>query len=248
MGVAGAQQLAHVQRTRTCPGSAFVTENLSDPTALAAKLACPSDELAKSLRAALPTKIRQQLSVAEGAELDKAVPTALVRSLNKLAKGPCLYDPIRFPDQILSDKTKAFREQNPTPKGSKLARFNRLLLHDAYPEEIDTEPKLEMDWLATSRTPAQMGAEAFLGNNRQYWGIENGTHQRLDCSALEDRLRIHDSNAVEILGLFHRVSISLFVAWAEKQPNARDHTYPTWQADHQANRWLMIHQITRPPT
>ena len=248
LGLAGAQQLALVQRTRSCPGSPFVAANLNHPAALAAKLACPSDELAKSLRAALPTKIREQLSPPEGASLDPAVPAALVRALNKVAKGPCLYDPVRFPDPILSDPTKAFREQNPTPKGSQLARFNRLLLRDAYPKEIDTEPKPEMDWLATSRTPAQMGPEAFLGHNRQYWGIENGTHQRLDCSALEDRLRIHDPNAVEILGFLHRVSISLFVAWAQQQPSARDRTYPTWQADHQANRWLMIHQVTQAPT
>ena len=105
-----------------------------------------------------------------------------------------------------------------------------------------------MDWVATSRTSALMGAEAFLGNNCQYWGIENGTYQRPYCSALEDRLRIHDPNAVEILGFFHRVSISLFVAWAQQPPSARDRTYPTWQADHQANRWLMIHQVTRDPT
>jgi hypothetical protein len=78
--------------------------------------------------------------------------------------------------------------------------------------------------------------------------MANGTHQRLDCSALEDRLRIHDSNAVEILGFLHRVSISLFVAWADKQPNPRDRTYPTWQADHRANRWIMIHQVTKAPT
>lgn len=248
MGLAGAQQLAQVQRTRSCPGSAFVAENLSNAAALAAKLAAPADELAKSLRAALPAKVRPQLSPPEGAQLDKQVPAALVRALNKVAKGPGLYDRVRFPDPILSDQTKEFRDQNPSPKGSKLARFNRLLLHDAYPKEIDTEPKPEIDWLATSRQPGQMGAEAFLGNNRQYWGIENGTHQRLDCSALEDRLRIHDPNAVEILGFFHRVSISLFVAWADQQPNPRDRTYPTWQADHQANRWIMIHQVTRAPT
>lgn len=248
MGLAGAQQLAQVQRTRSCPGSAFVVDNLSDPAALAAKLDSPSDDLSKSLRAALPTKIRRQLSAAEGTDLDKSVPAALVRALNKVAKGPCLYDPIRFPDQLLSEPTKAFREQNPNPKGSKLARFNRLLLRDAYPKQIDTQPKPELDWLATSRTAAQMGAEAFLGNNRQYWGIENGTHQRLDCSALEDRLRIREPNAVEILGFFHRVSISLFLAWADRQPNARDRTYPTWQADHQGNRWLMINQVTRGPT
>ncbi len=248
LGLAGAQQLALVQRTRSCPGSAFVVDHLSNPAALAAKLDSPADELAKSLRAALPAKIRQKLSPPEGAGLDKDVPAALVRALNKVAKGPGLDDPSRFPDSLLSDQTKAFREQNPSPKGSKLARWNRLLLRDAYPKEIDTQPKTELDWLATSRTPAQMGAEAFLGNNRQYWGIENGTHQRLDCSALEDRLRIHDPNAVEILGLFHRVSISLFVAWADRQPKVRDRTYPTWQAHHQAHRWSMIHQVTRAPT
>lgn len=248
LGLAGAQQLAQVQRTRLCPGAAFVAENLSDPAALAAQLACPTDELSKSLRAALPAKLRPQLSPPEGAPLDKEVPAALVRALNKVAKGPGLYDPVRFPDSILSDPTQAFRVQHPHPKGNQLARFNRLLLRDAYPKAIDTQPKVEIDWLATSRESGQMGAEAFLGNNRQYWGIENGTHQRLDCSALEDRLRIHDPNAVEILGFFHRVSISLFVAWAQKQPNPRDRTYPTWQAEHQANHWTMIHQVTRTPT
>ena len=248
LGLAGAQQLAQVQRLRSCPGSAFVAQNLSNPVALAAKLASPADELAKSLRAAVPAKLRPRLSAPNGAELDKEVSAALVRALNKVAKGPGLYDPVRFPDAILSDQTKEFREQNPSPKGSKLARFHRLLLRDAYPKEIDTEPKPEIDWLATSRQPGPMGAEAFLGHNRQYWDIENGTHQRLDCSVLEDRLRIHDPNAVEILGYFHRVSISLFVAWADKQPNPRDRTYPTWQADHRANRWIMIHQLTRAPT
>jgi hypothetical protein len=248
LGLAGAQQLAEVQRTRSCPGSAFVAENLSNPAALAAKLASPADELAKSLRAALPAKLRQQLSAPQGAQLDKEVHPALVRALNKVAKGPALYNRVRFPDPLLSEQTKAFRDQNPSPKGSRLARFNRLLLRDAYPKEIDTQPKPEVDWLATSREPGQMGPEAFLGNNRQYWGIENGTHQRLDCSALEDRLRVHEPNAVEILGFLHRVSISLFVAWADKQRNPRDRTYPTWQADHQADRWIMIHQITKAPT
>ena len=157
MGLAGTQQLAQVQRTRSCPGSAFVAENLSHPAALAAKLASPADELAKSLQAALPAKLRPQLSPPNGAELDKDVPAALVRTLNKVAKGPALYDPVRFPDSVLSDQTKEFREQNPSPKGSKLARFNRLLLRDAYPKEIDTEPKPELDWLATSREPGEMG-------------------------------------------------------------------------------------------
>jgi hypothetical protein len=247
LGLAGAHQVAQVQRTRCCPGAAFVAEHLAHPAALAAKLASPTDALAQSLQAALPAKVRQQLAPSNPAELDPQVPAALVRALNKVAKGPSLYHPIRFPDSLLSDQTQAFREQHPHPKGNQLVRFNRLLLRDAYPQEINTEPQPETDWLATSRQPDQMGAEAFLGHNRRYWGIENGTHQRLDCSALEDRLRIHDPNAVEILGFFHRVSLSLFVAWADQQPNVRDRTYPTWQADHQAHRWNMIHQVTRVP-
>ena len=248
MGLGGAQQLALVQRTRSCPGSPFVAENISNAAALAAQLTSPTDELSKSLRAALPPKARKQLSTANGAELDSGMTAALVRGLNKLAKGPSLYDPTRFPDEILSAQTRDFRDQNPQPKAAKLARFNRLLLGDAYPKQIDTEPKPELDWLATSREPGQMGAEAFLGNNRQYWGIENGTHQRLDCSAFEDRLRVKDPNAVAILGWFHRVSISLFVAWAKKQRNVRDRTYPTWQSDHEANHWTMVHRVTRAPT
>ncbi len=247
MGLAGTQQLALIQRTATRP--AFVADNLSNPAALAAKLASPADELSKSLRAAVTPKMRKHLYPAPGAELDKEVPAALVRGLNKLAEGSSLCDdPVRFPENLLSEQTRKFREENPKLKGGKLARFNRLLLRDAYPEAIDLKPKPEWDWLATSREPDKMEPEAFLGNNRQYWGIENGTHQRLDCSVLEDRLRIHDRNAVAVLGLFHRISITLFMAWAGKQSSVRDRTYPTWQSDHDANRWLMIHQVTKAPT
>ncbi len=246
MGLAGTQQLALVQRTATRP--AFVADNLSNAAALAAKLASPADELSKSLRAAVTPKMRKHLCPAPGAELDKEVPAALVRGLNKLAQGPSLYDPVHFPESLLSEQTRKFRDENPKLKGGKLARFNRLLLRDAYPQAIDLEPKPEWDWLATSREPDKMEPETFLGNNRQYWGIENGTHQRLDCSALEDRLRIHDRNAVAVLGLFHRTSIALFMAWAGKQSSVRDRTYPTWQSDHDANRWLMINQVTKAPT
>src|SRR5216684_4451741 len=130
MGLAGTQQLALVQRTATRP--AFVADNLSNAAALAAKLASPADELSKSLRAAVTPKMRKHLCPAPGAELDKEVPAALVRGLNKLAQGPSLYDPVHFPESLLSEQTRKFRDENPKLKGGKLARFNRLLLRDAY--------------------------------------------------------------------------------------------------------------------
>ena len=241
MGLAGAQQLAQIQRTRTFTSPTFVADHLSNVALLAAKVDAPTDTLTQALRSALPSKVRKKILT----ETDAVVTAALVHGLNKLAKGPSLYDPVRFPEKVLSLKTREFMDQNPKLTGQKLAQFNRLLLCDAYPKAISTEPKMEIDWLATSRKPDQMGAEAFLGNNRQYWGIENGTHQRLDCSVLEDQLRVHDPNVVAILGLFHRLSIYLFLPWAEKQPNQRDRTFPTWQSEHQANRWMIIHQVTK---
>jgi len=248
IGLAGAQQLAQVQRTRTCTGASFVADNLRPVASLAAKLASPADALSKSLRAALLPKVRKTLCPQDGAQPEPGLAAALVRGLNKLAKGPCLYDPIRFPENTLSAETRAFRKENPHPKGEKLAKLNRLLLRDAYPQEISTEPTTQIDWLATSRGPDQIGAEDFLGANRQYWGIENGAHQRLDCSALEDRLRIREPNAVAVLGLLHRMSLSLFQAWTKTQSNQRDRTYPTWQDRQAANRWIMIRQVTEPPT
>ena len=244
LGLAGAQQVAHVQRTRTSPGASFVADNLRHAAGLAAKLATPGDALSQALRAALPPKLRSTLATGPDEE---TLTAGLVRGLNKLAKGPSLYDPVRFPEPVLSPATRAFRDEHPQLTGKALAAFNRLLLHDAFPEELSAKPTPEVAWLATSRKPAQLAAEELLATNREYWGIENGLHQRLDCSAFEDRLRVRHPNAVAILSYLHRVSISLFLAWSKTQPNPRDRTYPAWQARHAGNRWNMLHQITRPP-
>ena len=247
LGLAGAQQVAHVHRTRTSPGSSFVADNLRNARALAAKLASPVDDLSQALRTALPPKLRNLLAAETTGPEDRVLAAGLVRALNKLAKGPSLDDPARFPERVVSPSTQAFRDEHPQPKGKALAALNRLLLHDAFPEELSAQPTTEVDWLATSRKPAQLGAEEFLRANREYWGIENGTHQRLDCSAFEDRLRVRHPKAVAILGYLHRVSISLFVAWSKTQRNPRDRTYPTWQALHSGHRWNMLHQVTRSP-
>lgn len=242
MGLAGAAQLAKLQRTRLCTGPSFVADHIIQPDSLAAKWSAPQDDLSKALRSTLPAKVRHQLLTADVSEGGATTPLALAKALNKLAKGPSLYDPVRFPDQVLSPETLALKGRK--LQGAKLAQFNRLLLRDAYPEEISTAPKTETVWLVTSRESAQLGAEDFLGTNRAYWGIENGAHQRLDCSAMEDRLRVRNENAATVLGLFHRVSLTLFEAWAKTQRAQRDRTYPTFQSHHEGNRWRMIRRVT----
>lgn len=244
MGLAGAAQLAMIQRTRTFTSPSFVADHILQPDALVAKLFTPQDALSKALRAALPAKVRKKLFLEDPTEVKASTPLALARALNKLARGPSLYDPVLFPDRMLSPETLALKDQK--LEGKKLAEFNRLLLADAYRQEISTAPQTETIWVVTSREASQLGAEDFLKTIRQYWGIENGAHQRLDCSAMEDRLRVRHQTAATVLGLFHRISLTLFMAWAKTQKSERDRTYPTWQSRLEAKRWWIIRQVTKP--
>ena len=83
----------------------------------------------------------------------------------------------------------------------------------------DADP--EVEYLVTSRVAGKLCPEEFLNTDRQYWGVESGLHQRLDCSGFEDRLRVRHKGAVHILGLFARVGVALFVRWAKNQRRVR---------------------------
>lgn len=116
-------------------------------------------------------------------------------------------------------------------------------LHRQLGEKAD--PTVE--YLVTSREVGQLCAESFLNLDRNYWGIESGLHQRLDCSGFEDRLRVRHKGAVHILGLFSRVGVALFVCWAQKQRLVRERTHPKWREWNCGHRWHLIHQVTEPP-
>jgi predicted transposase YbfD/YdcC len=77
----------------------------------------------------------------------------------------------------------------------------------------------ETVYLLTSRE--NLSAQDWLKLQRQYWGIENGLHQRLDISAQEDRCRVRNKNAVWILGMFRRLTISFFCQWKNQNPPQR---------------------------
>lgn len=108
----------------------------------------------------------------------------------------------------------------------------------------DADPKVE--YRVSSRTAEQLSTEAMLQRDRQYWGIESGLHQRLDCSGFEDRMRIRHKGALHILGLFSRVGVALFVRWARQQRVVRERTYPWWREWNCGHRWHIIRQITEP--
>jgi hypothetical protein len=105
------------------------------------------------------------------------------------------------------------------------------------------DAKLEVECLVTSRAAEQLSPEEFLNTDRQYWGVESGLHQRLDCSGFEDRLRVRHKGAVHLLGLFARVGVALFVRWAKDQRRVRDRTFPNWREWNSGHRWHMIRQV-----
>lgn len=67
--------------------------------------------------------------------------------------------------------------------------------------------------LLTSAAPERLDALSWLKLNRAGWGIENGLHQRLDISHNDDRCRIRHSRAMWVMGMFRRLSNSLFIHW-----------------------------------
>lgn len=70
-----------------------------------------------------------------------------------------------------------------------------------------------------------LSAEELLGLKRKYWDIENGAHQRLDGSRLqEDKSRVRNRNAATNLALFRRAALSLGRCWIDEQTNPRKAT------------------------
>lgn len=73
--------------------------------------------------------------------------------------------------------------------------------------------------LITDLELEEWSASQWLKANRDGWGIENGSHQRLDVTLNDDRCRVRSGNGLLVLGLFRRLVISLFMHWRLRQPN-----------------------------
>lgn len=90
--------------------------------------------------------------------------------------------------------------------------------------------KDELVSLIASVEPDALNAQRWLKLNRQAWGIESGTHQRLDVSHNDDRCRIRSDNGLWIMGMFRRLSNSLFMEWRSRQANPEYKTTTDFQA------------------
>ena len=93
-----------------------------------------------------------------------------------------------------------------------------------------TGRKNETVGLITDLLPQQLPALQWLKANRQAWGIENGTHQRLDVTLNDDRCRVRSTNGLWILGMLRRLVVSLFMEWRARQPRPHFQSLTDFQA------------------
>lgn len=101
--------------------------------------------------------------------------------------------------------------------------------------------KDELVSLVTSAEPQKLPAQKWLQSNRFAWGIESGTHQRLDVSHSDDRCRMRRSNGIWVMGMFRRLSNSLFMEWRSRQHKPQHLTTTDFQtriAEEQRRRAL----------
>ena len=78
--------------------------------------------------------------------------------------------------------------------------------------------------LVTSLPPEALTAAQWLKDNRAAWGIESGLHQRLDVSHLDDQCRVRLPKSMRVMGMFRRLSNSLFLHWRSRQKKPRHKT------------------------
>ena len=136
------------------------------------------------------------------------------------------------------------REVTPAQMGfphvAQVARIDRIRQLRNGRQEVETI------WIITSLTAAQADVARLLELARQYWNIENGTHDPLDVSAGEDRCRVRHPVAATVLGILRRVVQGEARAWIRRQPRARDRTCPTFLAKMSRRLGEVIRLITCP--
>lgn len=118
-------------------GSSLSFGDITDFRALAKRLAPGSDPVSSFLYEHLPADVQKGLASYQGTEKQPIaldLPISLVRSLNEILKRETIYDETRFKGIRLRPETKELLQQKSNE--TDLTRLNRLLLEDAYPQEL----------------------------------------------------------------------------------------------------------------
>jgi hypothetical protein len=126
-----------------------------DAAALARKLATGTDPVSDFLRGRMEPGLRADVAAySPSADNAKAVIAALVKYLNQWIAGSPLYDALRFHGVALRAETVQLLAQ--PQSGQRLSRLNKLLLEDAYPQEL--AKSVSTGWVVKDGAMASTGA------------------------------------------------------------------------------------------
>ena len=126
-----------------------------DPAPFAGKLANSPDGVSEFLRSWLQDPLKADLAhYPTSNDQAKTVLAALVKDLNQVISGPSIYEKARFRKVVLRPETEQLLGQ--TASGQQLARFNKLLLEDAYPGELAKSSTT--GWMVKDGAMASTGA------------------------------------------------------------------------------------------
>jgi fucose permease len=113
----------------------FAGSDFKDVPALAKKLSAKADPVSAFVATNLSSSTQQTLtSLREGHASITAARVAMMQDLNSLILKQSIFSPERFTGITLQEKTQQLLAQD--AKGRNEARLNRLLLADAYPQEL----------------------------------------------------------------------------------------------------------------
>jgi hypothetical protein len=118
------------------PGSSLLSIHDLKGSALAKRLREQNDPVSKFLWNELSAQVRKQLAVPDPDSEPQSVNAPLVKDLNRLLGGSSLYEAQRFSQITLSDATRRLIERKVEADPDERLRLNRVLLEDAFPEEI----------------------------------------------------------------------------------------------------------------
>ncbi len=143
--------------------SRFSEDDLLDPQALARKLNDAPDPVSSYLRSRFSEASRRTLKHCDSPEEeDKILRRLFVRELNQIVGGGPIYEAGRFADVRLGSTTGLLVQTEPKREG--LVQLNRLLLEDAYPQEIRRKTVRPV-------TPAPAGVGYLWERIKRWWSL-----------------------------------------------------------------------------
>jgi hypothetical protein len=116
--------------------SLLILDDLLAPAPLALKLSAQADPVSQFIWTNFSSA--DQSAITNSISNPGLLLSTLVPALNGIIQGNSIYDPTRFAGVALSTETALFKSIGPV--ANDLARFNRLLLEDAYPLAIRRSP------------------------------------------------------------------------------------------------------------